>query len=396
MTGSKRCIVIVLDSVGIGELPDAAEYGDAGSNTLLNIKKACPDMRLKNLNALGLSNISGAAALAEEPVLFPTGSFGKLAERSKGKDTTTGHWEIAGVLIEKALPLYPDGFPRHLLSLFETKIGRKTLGNEAASGTEIIERLGDEHVRTGSPIVYTSADSVFQIAMHESVIPVKEQYRICQTAREILTGDHAVARVIARPFEGVSGQYKRTANRRDFSLPPIQTTILDCIQKAGLPVAAVGKIEDIFAGRGVTQSIHINGDMDGVDKTLGYLDTVGGGLIFTNLVDFDTMYGHRNDARGYADALIAFDRRIPEILARLRPEDVLFITADHGCDPTTPSTDHSREYIPLLVYGQPVKPGVNLRVRESFADIGATVLAILGVDGKIHGQSFWREIAAAV
>jgi phosphopentomutase len=388
----KRCIIIVLDSVGIGELPDAGAYGDEGSNTLLNIKKAVPAMRLPNMNRIGLSNIDGAALLADEQIRFPTGAFGKLAEASKGKDTTTGHWEIGGILIDNAMPLYPNGFPKELLDEFENKIGRKSLGNEVASGTEIIARLGDEHRRTGSVIVYTSADSVFQIAMHEDRIPIDEQYQICLTAREMLTGPHGVSRVIARPFTGKSGQYERTANRRDFSLDPIGLTMLDCLKEAGLTVAAVGKIEDIFAGRGITQSIHIHGNMDGVDKTIEYMDTVENGLIFTNLVDFDMVYGHRNDAPGYAQALMDFDARLPEITAKLRPEDVLFITADHGCDPTTPSTDHSREYIPLLAYGRPVQPGVNLHTRETFSDIAATTLDFLQVKGQIKGTSFWPVI----
>ncbi|GHV41667.1 phosphopentomutase [Clostridia bacterium] len=388
----KRAIIIVLDSVGIGELPDAADYGDTGSNTLVNIKRAVPSMKLPNMCGLGLASINGAGELSDTPINSPTGAFGKLAEISKGKDTTTGHWEIAGVPLHAALPTYPNGFPIEIIEKFDKITGRRSIGNTTASGTEIIERLGDEHVRTGYPIVYTSADSVFQIALHEELFPVEEQYEICRKTREMLTFPHNVARVIARPFVGSNGKYTRTKNRRDFSLTPPKDTILDFIKAAGLPVAAVGKIEDIFAGRGVTEAVHIQDNMDGVDKTLDYMKTVENGLIFTNLVDFDMLFGHRNDYLGYANALMAFDNRLPEILSALREDDILFITADHGCDPTTESTDHSREYIPLLVYGNNVKRGHNLGVRASYADIGKTVLDYLGVSGDIYGASFLNEI----
>jgi len=387
----RRVIIIVLDSAGIGELPDAADYGDAGSNTLVHIKERRPDMALPNMNRIGLSSIDGASALGFEP--GPTGAFGKLAEMSKGKDTTTGHWEIAGILVKDALPTYPGGFPADLIAGFEGRIGRKSLGNVVASGTAIIEELGDEHVATGCPIVYTSADSVFQIAMHEDVIPIEEQYRISQIARDLLKAPHNVSRVITRPFVGTSGHYARTSNRKDFSLDPIGVTMLDCVKAAGLPVAAVGKIKDIFAGRGITQDVHIANNMDGVDKTLEYMRSVDGGLIFTNLVDFDMLYGHRNDTDGYAEALMAFDRRMPEITGLMRGGDMLFITADHGCDPTTPSTDHSREYIPLIICGNPVRPGVNLHIRDTYSDIAATALEYLGIEGcGIHGKSFLKEI----
>lgn len=387
-----RTILIVLDSAGIGELPDAGEYGDKGSNTLLNIKKAVPDMDLKNMIKLGLSNIDGAAALSGVKVQNPTGAFGKLAELSKGKDTTIGHWEIAGVVVEKPLPTYPDGFPPELVAEFERKAGRKVIGNYPASGTEIIAKLGDEHVKTGSIILYTSADSVFQVAAHEDAVPVGELYEICQTARDMLVGGHGVSRVIARPFTGTSGNYKRTANRKDFSLEPPGKTMLDYIKDAGQEVAAVGKIEDIFAGRGMTRAVHTKGNMDGVDKTLEYMKTVDKGLIFTNLVDFDMLYGHRNDYAGYANALVEFDDRLPEIMSAMKENDLLILTADHGCDPTTASTDHSREYIPLIAYGKNVKAGVNLGVRKSFGDIAATVMEYQGVSGKIRGTSFLKEI----
>ncbi|MDR2648348.1 MAG: phosphopentomutase [Clostridiales bacterium] len=387
---AKRAIIIVLDSVGIGELPDAADYGDAGSNTLLNIKARRPDMELPHMNRLGLCHIDGASALGY--VKDPVGAFCKLAEVSKGKDTTTGHWEIAGINLTEAPPTYPEGFPQEIIAEFEERIGRKSIGNIVSSGTGIIAEMGDEHVSTGYPVVYTSADSVFQIAMHENVIPLEEQRRISRIAREILKAPHNVSRVIMRPFVGESGNYTRTSNRRDFSLEPIGTTMLDCLKSAGLAVAAVGKIEDIFAGRGITRAVHIDGNMDGVDKTLEYMENVPNGLIFTNLVDFDMIYGHRNDVDGYADALMAFDRRVPEILNLLRDGDTLFITADHGCDPTTPSTDHSREYIPLLVYGKHIRPGVNLHIRDTFSDIAATVLDYLAVKGEINGCSFLKEV----
>ena len=388
----KRIILIVLDSVGIGELPDAAAYGDAGSNTLLNIKKQYPALQLPHLTAMGLAGIDGAAALADHHIANPIGSFGKLAEASKGKDTTTGHWEIAGLLIDRAFPVYPHGFPQEIIKAFETKTGHKVIGNCPASGTAIIQVLGDEHVATGNLIVYTSADSVFQIAAHEDVIPIEEQYRICQIARDLLTGEHNVSRVITRPFIGQNGQYERTRNRKDFSLEPIGPTMLDAVKASGLPVAAVGKIEDIFAGCGITEAVHTQNNMDGVDQTLAYMRSIPNGLILTNLVDFDMLYGHRNDVEGYAKALMDFDRRLPEIVNAMGDEDILMITADHGCDPTTESTDHSREYIPLLIYGKPVRPGINLHIRNSFADIGATVLDYFHITRSIHGESFLREV----
>ncbi|HOM42247.1 MAG TPA: phosphopentomutase [Bacillota bacterium] len=386
----RRVILIVLDSVGIGELPDADMYGDSGSNTLGSLVRNVKDFKLKNLEALGLGNIDRSIGLqiAENP----TGSFGRAKEVSPGKDTTTGHWEIAGVTLSRPFPTFPEGFPKELVEDFERAIGVKTLGNEAASGTEIIARLGDKHVETGYPIIYTSADSVFQIAAHEEVIPFQKLYEICEKARALLKDEYAVGRVIARPFLGKSGSYKRTSNRRDFSLKPIKKTMLDIIVENGMNVAAVGKIEDIFAGAGISEAVHTKDNMDVVDKTLEYMSEDKTGLIFSNLVDFDMLYGHRNDAEGYAGALMAFDDRLPEIFAAMKDSDVLIITADHGCDPTTDSTDHSREYIPILVYGRHVRQGTDIGTREGFSDIGATVLDLLGLPIEIDGKSFKTEI----
>ncbi|MDR2898885.1 MAG: phosphopentomutase [Clostridiales bacterium] len=389
-----RDIIIVLDSVGIGELPDAMDYGDLGSNTLLNIKKALPSLNLPNMLNMGLSNIDGLSSLSDGKTYNPTGAFARLGEKSKGKDTTTGHWEIAGLITRNPFPTYPNGFPDEIIEAFKEKTGREVLGNCTASGTEIIQRLGDEHVKTGALIVYTSADSVFQIAAHEDVVPVSELYRICGIARDMLTGEHAVSRVIARPFVGESGHYTRTTNRHDFSLKPTGKTMLDYISQSKKGVYGVGKIYDIFCGVGVDETVHIENNMDGVNKTLEFMSKVKEGLIFTNLVDFDMVFGHRNDVSGYAKALEEFDGRLPEIISKLKDDDILYITADHGCDPTTVSTDHSREYVPLLVYGKAVKPGVNLGTRDSFSDIAATVTAHLDVKGdiEVEGKSFLREI----
>jgi phosphopentomutase len=389
----KRAIIIVLDSVGIGEMPDAAWYGDEGSNTLGNITREMknkPWYRLENLKNLGLGSIDGVDYI--EKVDAPLGAVGRLSERSKGKDTTTGHWEIAGIVLERPFPTYPDGFPREVIEAIEKAIGRKCLGNYPASGTEIIEKLGKEHMETGFPIVYTSADSVFQIAAHESIILIDELYDMCEKARAILTGEHAVGRVIARPFEGEPGSFRRTERRKDFSLKPVKKTVLDYAKEQGFEVRAVGKIEDIFAGSGITHAVHINGNMDGVDKTIGWLKEDFTGILFTNLVDFDMLYGHRNNTEGYARAIEDFDRRLPEIIGAMKDEDILIITADHGCDPTTESTDHSREYTPLLIYGKPVKKGVNLHTREGFSDIAATIAEYLGVQAEIEGKSFLKDI----
>jgi phosphopentomutase len=384
-----RVILVVLDSVGVGELPDADIYGDQGSNTIGNIIKKMPNLNLENLTSIGLGNIDG---LQIPKIENPIGAYGKALELSPGKDTTTGHWEIAGIKLEKAFPTYPNAFPKSIIEQFEKAIGTKTIANEVASGTEIIARLGDEHVRTGFPIVYTSADSVFQIAAHEEVIPLDKLYNMCRTARKMLVGEHAVGRVIARPFVGTSGNYKRSLNRSDFSLLPISKTMLDVIKESNLSVMAVGKIEDIFAGVGITDAVHTKGNMDGVEKTLEYMRTDKKGLIFTNLVDFDMSFGHRNDFEGYGNALKEFDSRLPEIMSNMKDTDVLIITADHGCDPTTASTDHSREYIPVLVYGKQIKPGINIGIRKGFGDIAATVLDLLDLPMVTGGKSFKDEI----
>lgn len=385
-----RVILIVLDSVGVGELPDAAEYRDCGSNTIGNIAKTVADLELVNMRELGLGLIPGAEGIGGTE--NPKGCYGRMAEKSKGKDTTTGHWEISGLTLDKPFPTYPEGFPKELMAEFERQIGCKTLGNKPASGTVIINELGDEHVQTGYPIVYTSADSVFQIAAHEGVISIERLYEICLIARNMLQGEHGVGRVIARPFEGTSGDYKRTDRRKDYSLEPTEKTMLDIIKENGLEVAAVGKIEDIFAFKGITRSVHTHGNKEGIEQTLEYIKESFKGLIFTNLVDFDMLYGHRNDVRGYANALKEFDSRLPEILETMKEDDLLIITADHGCDPTTPSTDHSREYVPLIVYGKQIKEGVFLGTRDSFADVSATVLDALGINALRHGNSFLEKI----
>jgi phosphopentomutase len=384
--GMKRVILIVLDSVGMGELPDAVQYGDVGANTLGNIVKQIPSFALPNMEQYGLWNIDGMEGFGA--FKNPKGSFGRLMEKSAGKDTTTGHWEISGLRLSKAFPVYPQGFPSEILEAFEKKIGTKTVGNIPASGTEIIKNLGEEHVKTGYPIVYTSADSVFQIAAHEGIIPIEKLYEMCNIAREILSGEHAVGRVIARPFEGEVGHFKRTDRRRDFSLKPFGKTMLDHIQDENLLVKAVGKIKDIFGGQGITHAVHTHGNMDGVDKTLDYLKEDFGGLIFTNLVDFDMTYGHRNDVEGYAKALMEFDARLPEIIGALKADDLLMITADHGCDPTYPGTDHTREYVPLIVVGDGVKQGINIGTRETFADLAGTILEYLGIQKSVAGESF--------
>jgi phosphopentomutase len=384
-----RVILVVMDSVGVGELPDADIYGDQGSNTIGNIIKKMPNLNLENLTSIGLGNIDG---LQIPKIENPIGAYGKALELSPGKDTTTGHWEMAGIKLEKAFPTYPNAFPKSIIEQFEKAIGTKTMANEVASGTEIIARLGDEHVKTGFPIVYTSADSVFQIAAHEDVIPLDKLYDMCRTARKMLVGEHAVGRVIARPFVGTSGNYKRSLNRSDFSLLPISKTMLDVIKESNLSVMAVGKIEDIFAGVGITDAVHTKGNMDGVEKTLEYMRTDKKGLIFTNLVDFDMSFGHRNDFEGYGNALKEFDSRLPEIMSNMKDTDVLIITADHGCDPTTASTDHSREYIPVLVYGKQIKPGINIGIRKGFGDIAATVLDLLDLPMVTGGKSFKDEI----
>lgn len=381
--------MFVLDSVGVGELPDAGDYGDSGSNTLGNISRAVGGLNMPNLGRLGLGNIIHIEGVP--PADNPAASYGRMAEKSAGKDTTTGHWEMAGIIMEKPFPVYPAGFPAGLIKSYEEKIGRKALGNKVASGTAIIEELGAEHMATGFPIVYTSADSVFQVAAHEEIIPLEELYRICRIAREMLIGEHAVGRVIARPFTGEPGRFRRTVNRRDFSLKPTGATLLDLLVDNGVQVTAVGKIKDIFDGQGITNSVLTKGNNEGMDKSLQLIESDISGLVFTNLVDFDMLYGHRNNPRGYADALEEFDRWLPRLLHALKEDDVLIITADHGCDPTTSSTDHSREYVPLLIYGRQVLGGVNLGVRETFADIAATVAEIFGLQF-YAGKSFWKQV----
>lgn len=384
----KRIFLVVLDSVGIGAEPDAAEYGDVGSNTLA-AASGSTYFSMPNMGSLGLFHIDGVDC--RPAVQEPQGAFGRLQEASKGKDTTIGHWEIAGVVSESPLPSFPDGFPGELLEAFERETGRKTLCNKPYSGTDVIRDFGEEHMRTGALIVYTSADSVFQVAAHESVVSVEELYRYCEIARRLCTGPYGVGRIIARPFEGAY-PFKRTARRHDYSLVPPKKTMLDYIKAAGQEVLAVGKINDIFAGSGVTEMIRSEGNSDGIDKTIAYAKRDFEGLCFTNLVDYDMLYGHRNDVDGYAKALTAFDERLPELLAMLTEEDLLMITADHGCDPSTASTDHSREYVPFIIAGPRVKPGVNLKTRPTFSDIAATVLDYLGVEGRTSGTSVLQQI----
>ncbi|NLM34590.1 MAG: phosphopentomutase [Clostridiales bacterium] len=385
-----RIIWIVLDSVGMGAMPDAELFGDFGVNTIGNVSKALGGLKVPNMEAIGLGNIDEIQGLNR--VDAPKGCYGRLAEASRGKDTTTGHWEMAGVVSMVPFPTYPGGFPEDIIKAFEEATGRKVIGNKPASGTEIIEELGEEHMKTGKVIVYTSADSVFQIAAHEEVVPLEELYNMCRLAREILVEDHAVARVIARPFIGKPGSFTRTPNRRDFSLLPPHDTVLDKLKKAGYHVMAVGKIEDIFSGQGITEAVHTKDNMDGVDKTLDYMKENKKGVIFTNLVDFDMKWGHRNDYKAYGKGLEEFDARLPEILNAMKDTDVLFITADHGCDPTTPGTDHTREYVPFLAYGKSLKENVNLGTRNTFADIGQTIAEIFGTEKIQNGNSFLKEI----
>ena len=383
-TKSNRVILIVLDSVGIGYLPDAHLYGDEGSNTLGHIVEKYPALHIPNMISLGLGNIDLNNLLPK--VQNPLASYGKAMEQSAGKDTTTGHWEIAGTILEKPFPTFLDGFPTSFMADFEAAIGSKTIGNYAASGTAIIDDLGDEHVRTGFPIVYTSADSVFQIAMHEAVIPIEKQYEICQIARDMLTGDYEVGRVIARPFVGASGQYTRTSRRKDFAtMPP--DNVLDAINKQGKEVLGIGKIYDIFAGKGITRSIKTANNQEGIEATISAIENDKASLVFTNLVDFDMHFGHRRDVVGYAQCLEAFDAKLPEIMSKMKEDDIMIITADHGNDPTWTGTDHTREYIPILIYGQNVPKAYSFGVRNSFVDIAATVSEALGMDFETTGSS---------
>jgi phosphopentomutase len=380
----RRVIWIVLDSVGIGEMPDAAEYGDTGSDTLGNLSRI-RGLKVPHMAALGLGNIKPLTGIP--PSDRPAASYGRCALASPGKDTTAGHWEMAGIHLEKPFPLYPHGFPPEILQEFERRIGRSTLGNRPASGTGIIQELGAEHMRTGSPIVYTSADSVFQVAAHEEVIPLWELYKICETARDILRGPHEVGRVIARPFVGSPGSFTRTPNRHDYAVPPPKGMLLDRLEDRGVPVHGVGKISDVFVGRGIRESFKTRNNTEGMAMTLEAMSESDEGLIFVNLVDFDQQYGHRNDADGYSAALEEFDSWLPRFQEALAAGDMAILTADHGCDPTTPSTDHSREYVPLLAFGSKVRAGVNLGVRATLSDIGRTVAENFGTSIE-KGKSF--------
>lgn len=400
----------MLDSVGIGALDDAAAYGDEGSNTLGNIARQV-SLQLPTLRELGLDRVvnlptfppshsfgevspqfAGSSRTTADRSAIARGAFGRMAEASAGKDSVTGHWEMMGIVLDRAFPVFPDGFPRELIDEFETRIGRGTLGNYAASGTEIIKELGAEHMRTGKPIVYTSADSVFQIAAHEDVIPIDEQYRINNIAFDLTVGGYGLGRVIARPFVGEPGNFTRTGNRRDFVMRPTDETVLDRLTAASIPVVAVGKIDDLFAGRGISRAIHTASDADGMDAVMRDMAATPRGLIFANLVDFDTLYGHRNDVMGYAANLERFDSRLQTLLPRLRDEDLLVVTADHGNDPTTASTDHSREYVPVLATGPRVKPSVDLGTRKTFADLGQTIAEVFAVGPMKHGESFLGSV----
>lgn len=381
---NRRIFLIVLDSYGIGALPDAVDFGDEGSNTLKTIT-ASKAYDTPNMKKLGLFNIDGVDWMKKEE--SPAGAYGRMKERSRGKDTTIGHWEIAGVVSPKPLPVYPNGFPEEILEKFREATGREVLCNLPYSGTDVIRDYGEEHMKTGALIVYTSADSVFQIAAHEEIVPVEELYRYCEIAREILCGEHGVGRVIARPFIGEAPNFQRTANRHDFSLLPPRDTMLDAILEAGYDTYGIGKIYDIFAGKGIAHTQRIQNNVDGMEKTLEMQEKEFKGLCFVNLVDFDMMYGHRNDIEGYANAATVFDRQLKTFLERMRPEDILMITADHGCDPGFRGTDHSREHTPLLICGEDIKENVNLGTRETFADIAATVLDLLHVENNTDGTS---------
>ena len=383
----RRVILIIMDSVGAGALPDAGAYGDQGSDTLGNIAKAV-GLRVPTLRSLGLAEVSSIG----EPAPPPRGAVGRMAETSAGKDSVTGHWEMMGVVLDRPFPTFPQGFPESVIREFEARIGRPTLGNTVASGTIIIDALGPEHLRTGAPIVYTSADSVFQIAAHESIIPVDELYRMCGVAFDLVARGLGVGRVIARPFIGDVGHFTRTANRRDFALEPFQSTLLDELKALGREVVGIGKIEDLFAGRGLTRAIHTTSDDHGMNVLEEELTSTAEGLVAINLVDFDTQFGHRNDVRGYALNLERFDTRLAALLPKVQPTDLLVVTADHGNDPTTPSTDHSREHVPVLLSGAAVKPGANVGTRPTFADLGQTMAEALGVPALRHGRSFLAEI----
>lgn len=386
----KKTILLVLDSLGVGELPDANLYGDEGANTLKNISYVLGGIKLPNLGRMGIGNITEIKGV--NPQRDTLGAYGKMAEKSKGKDTTTGHWEMMGLITSDPFPTFPRGFPSQLIEEFEKLIETKTLGNEVASGTEIIERLGQKHMETGFPIVYTSADSVFQIAAHEEVIPLVDLFKMCEIARSFLVGPYKVGRVIARPFIGKNGSFTRTSNRHDYSLKPPQKTLLDILVENDKEVVSIGKVKDIFAGQGFTGSFPTINNMDGVDKLILAYQNLQDGLIFANLVDFDAKFGHRNDSAGYAEALEEFDQRLPEIWDIMDENTILIITGDHGCDPTTISTDHSREYTPLLIMGNDIKKSYDLKIRESFGDIGATLAHYFNVPFNGHGTSVWNLI----
>lgn len=390
MEDNKRLFLIVLDSVGVGEAPDAAQFGDEGSNTMRAAVEAGAD--LPNLRRLGLFNMDGMDWAKSEEA--PVGAFGRMQEASMGKDTTIGHWEIAGVVSPKPLPTFPDGFPPEIIQNYEKLTGRKVICNKPYSGTQLLLDYGREHVEAGALMVYTSADSVFQVAAHEDIVPIEELYHDCELAREMLTGDYAVGRVIARPFVGEYPNYTRTARRHDYSLQPPRDTMLNKLANAGFECIGVGKISDIFAGSGITQQIRTQNNTDGIEKTLDLMENDFEGLCFVNLVDFDMVYGHRNDAPGYARALMEFDQALPRIMEQMGEDDLLIITADHGCDPSTPSTDHSREYTPMLAWGKKIRAGANLGTRTTFADIGATVLEYFGLENGTDGQSFLKDILA--
>lgn len=385
-----KAVLIVLDSLGIGALPDARLFGESECNTLCNIATAVGGLNIPNMARLGLGKIVMVSGVKKD--IGALGAYGRMGELSLGMDTTIGHWEIAGLITKKPLPTFPDGFPSEIIIEFERRIGRKVLGNRVASGTEIIKELGEEHLKTGFPIVYTSADSVFQIAAHEEVIPLETLYEYCRIAREMLKGSWAVGRVIARPFMGTPGDFTRTANRHDYSLEPHGYTILDALKEQGEDVIAVGKISDIFAGRGITESIPTKDNKEGVEKTLKSWAKMKSGLIFTNLVEFDSLFGHRNDPEGYAKKIEEFDSMLPDILALTKDEGILIITADHGNDPTSESTDHNREYVPLLVYGADIKSDIDLGTRKTFADIAATIAEYFNITYDTLGQSFLSSI----
>jgi len=385
-----RVLLVVLDSVGIGALPDAGKYGDEGSNTLGNVAKDMGGLQLPVMEKLGLANIVEVSGLQASAA--PQACYGRMAEAADGKDTITGHWEMAGVVVSEPFQTYPGGFPQELMDEFSRRIGRGVLGNCVASGTEILASLGEEHMDTGKPIVYTSADSVFQIAAHEEVIPLSEQYRICETARELLFGEYKVARVIARPFMGSPGSFQRTSNRKDYALEPEVPTVLDALADNGKTIISIGKIHDIFSGRGIAKGYKTKDNQHGIDTLIEVTASGNGDLVFTNLVDFDMLFGHRNNVSGYAQALEQADLGLGKVIRAMGPEDVLIITADHGCDPTFPGTDHTREYVPLLVYGEGLKSGVNLGTRQTFADVAATIAELLGTKYQCPGQSFAQEV----